>query len=164
MRDRLSQPSRQVAIIIPCYNEGLTIGKVVQDLRSLPDGVVFVYDNTSQDDTADRACEAGATVQIERHRGKGNVVRRMFADIDADVYVLADGDDTYDPSYAAVAVSKLLEEGLDFINVARQPSAPSAYRFGHAFGNKLLSNLVRVIFGNEFNECCQVSRYFCAGS
>jgi hypothetical protein len=76
----------------------------------------------------------------------------MFADIDADVYVLVDGDDAYDPSSAAAAVSKLLEEGLDFINVARRPLAPNAYRFGHAFGNKLLSNLVPVMFGNEFND------------
>ena len=153
MRDQLSQSSRQLAIIIPCYNESLTIGKVVRDFRSvLPHGVVFVYDNNSQDDTASRAREAGAIVQIERHRGKGNVVRRMFAEIDADVYVLVDGDDTYDPASAAIAVSKLLEEGLDFINVARQPLVTSAYRFGHAFGNKLLTSLVRIIFGSEFND------------
>jgi glycosyltransferase involved in cell wall biosynthesis len=142
-----------VAVLVPCYNEEITIGKVVADFRAaLPDATIYVYDNNSRDNTIDVAQRAGAVVRKELRQGKGNVVRRMFADIEADVYVLVDGDDTYDASASEVLVKRLVEERLDFINAMRVSAAKDAYRAGHRFGNWLLTGLVRQIFGRQFND------------
>ena len=146
-------PAVTVAVLVPCYNEEITIGKVVADFRSaLPAATVYVYDNNSVDDTVKVAQKAGAVVRRELRQGKGNVVRRMFADIDADVYVLVDGDDTYDAAASAALVKRLIEERLDFINAMRVSTAKNAYRAGHRFGNWLLTALVRQIFGRQFND------------
>ena len=142
-----------VAVLVPCYNEEITIGKVVADFRAaLPDATIYVYDNNSRDNTIDVAQRAGAVVRKELRQGKGNVVRRMFADIEADVYVLVDGDDTYDASASEVLVKRLVEERLDFVNAMRVSAAKDAYRAGHRFGNWLLTGLVRQIFGRQFND------------
>jgi glycosyltransferase involved in cell wall biosynthesis len=142
-----------VAVLVPCYNEEITIGKVVADFRAaLSDATIYVYDNNSRDNTIDVAQRAGAVVRKELRQGKGNVVRRMFADIEADVYVLVDGDDTYDASASEVLVKRLVEERLDFINAMRVSAAKDAYRAGHRFGNWLLTGLVRQIFGRQFND------------
>jgi glycosyltransferase involved in cell wall biosynthesis len=142
-----------VAVLVPCYNEEITIGKVVADFRAaLPDATIYVYDNNSRDNTIDVAQRAGAVVRKELRQGKGNVVRRMFADIEADVYVLVDGDDTYDASASEMLVKRLVEERLDFINAMRVSTAKDAFRAGHRFGNRLLTGLVRQIFGRQFND------------
>ncbi len=142
-----------VAVLVPCYNEEITIEKVVADFRAaLPEAIVYVYDNNSRDNTVDLARKAGAVVRKELRQGKGNVVRRMFADIEADVYVLVDGDDTYDAAAARMLVDQLVQERLDFINAMRVSSAKDAYRAGHRFGNWLLTGLVRQIFGRQFND------------
>jgi glycosyltransferase involved in cell wall biosynthesis len=142
-----------LVVVIPCYNEELTIGKVVSDFRQhLPTATVYVYDNNSSDNTAAIARAAGAVVRSERRQGKGHVVQRMFADIDADVYVMVDGDDTYDASFAPELVRRLLTEGLDFVNGSRVSNHAASYRPGHRFGNKLLSRLVANIFGSQFTD------------
>ena len=142
-----------VAVLVPCYNEEITIGKVVADFRAaLSDATIYVYDNNSRDNTIDAAQRAGAIVRKELRQGKGNVVRRMFADIEADVYVLVDGDDTYDAAASEGLVKRLVEERLDFINAMRVSTAKDAYRAGHRFGNWLLTGLVRQIFGRQFND------------
>jgi glycosyltransferase involved in cell wall biosynthesis len=143
----------KIVILIPCYNEEITIGKVVAEFRAaLPSAKIFVYDNNSSDRTSEEAQKAGAVVRKESRQGKGNVVRRMFADIEADVYVLVDGDDTYDAAASTALVSRLVEERLDFINGMRISTAKDAYRAGHRFGNRLLTGLVRQIFGRQFND------------
>jgi glycosyltransferase involved in cell wall biosynthesis len=142
-----------IAVLIPCYNEEITIGKVVADFRAtLPGATVYVYDNNSHDNTSEVARNAGAVVRKEGRQGKGNVVRRMFADIEADVYVLVDGDDTYEAAASAALVDQLIDERLDFINGMRVSTARDAYRAGHRFGNWLLTGLVRQIFGRQFND------------
>ncbi|WP_291691927.1 glycosyltransferase family 2 protein [Bradyrhizobium sp.] len=142
-----------VAVLIPCYNEEITIGTVVADFRAaLPTATIFVYDNNSRDQTIEVARQAGAVVRRETRQGKGNVVRRMFADIEADVYVLVDGDDTYDAAASAGLVDRLVEERLDFINAMRISTEKDAYRTGHRFGNWLLTGLVSQIFGRQFND------------
>jgi glycosyltransferase involved in cell wall biosynthesis len=142
-----------IAVLVPCYNEEITIGKVVTDFRSaLPAADIYVYDNNSKDRTSDVARTAGAIVRQEARQGKGNVVRRMFADIEADVYVLVDGDDTYDAAVAGQLVERLIDDQLDFINGMRVSTAEAAYRAGHRFGNWLLTGLVREIFGRQFND------------
>jgi hypothetical protein len=142
-----------IAVLVPCYNEEITIEKVVADFRAaLPEATVYVYDNNSRDSTIEVARKAGAVVRKEPRQGKGNVVRRMFADIEADVYVLVDGDDTYDAAASRMLVDQLVEERLDFINAMRVSTAKDAYRAGHRFGNWLLTGLVRQIFGRQFND------------
>ena len=142
-----------IAVLVPCYNEEITIEKVVADFRAaLPEATVYVYDNNSRDSTIEVARKAGAVVRKESRQGKGNVVRRMFADIEADVYVLVDGDDTYDAAASRMLVDQLVEERLDFINAMRVSTAKNAYRAGHRFGNWLLTGLVRQIFGRQFND------------
>ena len=142
-----------IAVLVPCYNEEITIEKVVADFRAaLPEATVYVYDNNSRDNTIEVARKAGAVVRKESRQGKGNVVRRMFADIEADVYVLVDGDDTYDAAASRMLVDQLVEERLDFINAMRVSTAKDAYRAGHRFGNWLLTGLVRQIFGRQFND------------
>src|SRR5262245_1072419 len=153
VRDQRLMQDYSIAVLIPCYNEEITIGKVVTDFRAtLPGATVYVYDNNSHDNTSEAARNAGAVVRKEGRQGKGNVVRRMFADIEADVYVLVDGDDTYDASASAALVDQLIEERLDFINGMRASTARDAYRAGHRFGNWLLTALVRQIFGRQFSD------------
>ena len=142
-----------IAVLIPCYNEELTIPKVVRDFReALPRAVVYVYDNNSRDRTCDVARAAGAVIGFETLQGKGNVIRRMFADIEADIYVIVDGDDTYDAAAAPKLVSILLDRQLDVVNARRVSDAEDAYRAGHRFGNKLLSGIIRLIFGDRCRD------------
>jgi glycosyltransferase involved in cell wall biosynthesis len=143
----------RVAVILPCYNEALTIAAVVARARkAMPAATVHVYDNNSSDDTAKIAKAAGAVVANERYQGKGNVVRRMFADIDADIYVMVDGDDTYDLEAAPALITAMREQSLDFLNGSRVDSDTDAYRAGHRFGNRMLSGLVQWIFGHQFSD------------
>lgn len=154
------QSPPRIAVIIPCYNEGVTIAKTVADMQAaLPDGRVYVYDNNSRDNTIAEAMRAGAIVRVEKNQGKGSVVRRMFADIDADVYLMVDGDATYDAAHAPEFVKAILEDGYDFVNGARRSTLAKAYRPGHKFGNRLLTGLVRVIFGEVFTD--MLSGYKC---
>ncbi|MBI1210026.1 MAG: glycosyltransferase [Alphaproteobacteria bacterium] len=148
-----NKPATTVAVLVPCYNEAAAIGKVVADFRRLlPRARVYVYDNNSTDDTADAAARAGAIVRTERQQGKGNVVRRMFADIDADVYVLVDGDDTYEAAAAPRMIERLVLDRLDMITGVRHEVAKEAYRRGHRFGNWMLTSLVRWIFGADVGD------------
>jgi len=143
----------KIAVLIPCYNEEAAIGKVVSDFRRvLPDATIYVYDNNSRDRTVEVARAAGAIVRNEALQGKGNVVRRMFADIEADVYVLIDGDDTYDAASAPKMIEALLREPLDMVNGARVTDIAKAYRPGHRFGNWLLTSMVAWTFGNRFHD------------
>ncbi len=160
--DRLSRPDGfSIAVLIPCYNEELAIAKVVADFRaSLPDAAVLVYDNNSSDRTRQAALAAGAAVRSEDLQGKGHVVRRMFADVDADIYVLVDGDDTYDPAAAPVMVRQLIENQLDMVTAVRLPSERAAYRAGHRLGNRLLNFLVCQVFGNRVSDMLSGYRVF----
>lgn len=138
----------RIAVLVPCYNEALTIAGVVERFRAaLPEALIYVYDNNSSDGTSEVARQAGALVRTERRQGKGNVVRRMFADIEADIYVMVDGDDTYDALAARRLVEELQAGPYDMVNVARAAENEGAYRAGHALGNKLLTGLVQRIFG-----------------
>ena len=150
-----------IAVLIPCHNEEAAIAKVVRDFRSaLPTATVFVYDNNSTDRTMAVAAEAGAVVRSEPLQGKGNVVRRMFADIEADAYVLVDGDDTYDADSAPRLINLLLDDNLDLVNGARVASAQAAYRPGHRFGNALLTGVVAQVFGNRLTDMLSGYRVF----
>jgi glycosyltransferase involved in cell wall biosynthesis len=143
----------RIAVLIPCYNEAAAIGGVVRDFAAaLPEATVYVYDNNSRDATRERAAQAGAIVRFETHQGKGNVVRRMFADIEAEVYVLVDGDGTYDAPSARAMVDLLLQNSLDMVNGARMPVAAGAFRPGHVFGNRLLTGTVAAIFGDRLRD------------
>ncbi len=142
-----------IAVMIPCYNEEAAIPKVVADFRrALPQAMIYVYDNNSQDRTAEVARAASAIVRTELLQGKGNVVRRMFSDIEADIYVLVDGDDTYDAASAPKMVQALLNGPLDMVNGSRITTIEKAYRPGHRFGNWLLTGMVAWIFGNRFTD------------
>jgi glycosyltransferase involved in cell wall biosynthesis len=155
------QETPSVAVLVPCLNEGLTIGDVVRGFQAaLPHAVVYVYDNNSTDDTAERAREAGAVVRRETLRGKGNVVRRMFADIEADAYVLVDGDGTYDATVAGQAVDMLFAEDADVVHGVRISDQQEAYRLGHRFGNALLTGLVRWLFASTFSDMLSGYRVF----
>jgi glycosyltransferase involved in cell wall biosynthesis len=143
----------QVVVMIPCLNEQAAIASVVADFRAaLPDAVIFVYDNGSTDSTVEVALQAGAIVRRESLRGKGHVMRRMFADIEADVYVLVDGDDTYDAASAPALIARLQADCLDMVNGAREEKSELAYRAGHRFGNRLLTGLVAWFFGERFDD------------
>ena len=143
----------RIAVLIPCYNEAVAIKAVVTDFRRhLPEAIVYVYDNNSSDNTADIAAAAGAQVRRERRQGKGHVMRRMFADIDADIYVMVDGDDTYDAASAPALVARLREGPFDLVNGARVETGEAAYRSGHRFGNWLLTTLVTEIFGTASRD------------
>ncbi len=151
----------EIAVLVPCYNEEIAIPRVVEDFRkALPSAKIYVYDNASTDRTAEVAARAGAIVGHEPFPGKGNVMRRMFSDIDADIYVLVDGDDTYDAQAAPDLVRALLDRQLDMVNGARVTSIKEAYRFGHRFGNRLLTGLVQVIFGKQFDDMLSGYRVF----
>ena len=151
----------QVAVLVPCYNEAVTIAKVVADFRrALPQATVYVYDNNSKDRTLEVALAAGAMVRRERRQGKGRVVRRMFADIEADVYVLVDGDDTYEAADAVAMVQMLADEQLDMVTGTRVTDIKAAYRPGHRFGNVMLTGLVRQIFGHGVTDMLSGYRVF----
>jgi glycosyltransferase involved in cell wall biosynthesis len=151
----------RIAVLVPCYNEALTIAQVVRDFaRQLPGSIVYVFDNNSKDDTKAVARAAGAIVRSVSYQGKGNVIRRMFADIEADVYVLVDGDGTYDAGAAPLLVEKLLEEGLDMVVGTRVSNEDAAYRKGHRFGNVLLTRCAATIFGRTFTDMLSGYRVF----
>lgn len=150
-----------VAVLIPCRNEGRSIGTVVTSFRAeLPTSTIFVYDNNSTDDTVARARSAGANVRHETKQGKGNVVRRMFADIDADIYVLVDGDDTYDASSVTLMIALMIDSQLDMVNATRITDSAAAFRRGHRFGNALLSGMVARIFGRDIKDMLSGYRVF----
>jgi glycosyltransferase involved in cell wall biosynthesis len=143
-----------IAAIVPCYNEEAAVGKVVSDLqRAVPEATIYVYDNLSTDHTAAVAAAAGAVVRTEPRRGKGNVVRRAFADIDADIYILIDGDDTYDADAAPAMIAALRDGPLDHVlGVRQQTTAESAYRPGHEAGNQMFNRLVGFLFGEPVTD------------
>jgi glycosyltransferase involved in cell wall biosynthesis len=156
----LQRPKR-VAVLVPCFNEEAAIARVVGDFRkALPGATVYVYDNNSTDRTAAVARDAGAVVRSETRQGKGNVVRRMFADIEADVYVLVDGDATYDAASAPRMVGRLVAERLDMVVGRRLEQSCGAYRFGHRFGNRLLSGFLAAVFGRAFADILSGYRVF----
>lgn len=151
----------RIAVLIPCYNEALTIAAIVRDFGTcLPGADIYVFDNNSSDNTLQIAREAGAHVREVPHQGKGNVIRRMFADIEADIYIMVDGDDTYDSSVAPQLVEKLIANGLDMVVGARVSTEQEAYRFGHRFGNLLLTRCVALLFGRTFTDMLSGYRVF----
>ncbi len=150
-----------IAVLIPCYNEAVAIPKVVADFRAaLPHALIYVYDNNSTDDTVSVARAAGAIVRTETQQGKGHVVRRMFADVEADLYVLADGDDTYEAAAAPEMIRVLVDNQLDMVNGVRVTQVEAAYRHGHKFGNKVLTGMVRAIFGDRVQDMLSGYRVF----
>lgn len=143
----------RVAVIVPCYNEAAAVASVVAGFRAaIPEASIHVFDNASSDGTGAAARAAGADVTLVRHRGKGNVVRRMFADVDADIYVMADGDGTYDAGAARRLVDTLLDDRLDVVVGTRTAPADKAERFGHRFGNRALTGAVARVFGDGFTD------------
>jgi glycosyltransferase involved in cell wall biosynthesis len=157
--DSLQSP--RIAVILPCYNEEAAIAATVEGFRAaLPMATIYVYDNNSQDRTRELAAKVGAVVRTERQQGKGHVVRRMFADIDADIYVMADGDLTYDPTAAPAMVDMLVAEQLDMVVGTRRHEAKHAYRGGHVLGNRLFTGLLAGLFGRSFNDIFSGYRLF----
>jgi glycosyltransferase involved in cell wall biosynthesis len=150
-----------VAVLVPCYNEATAIAKVVDDFRiALPGATIFVFDNNSTDDTAAAARAAGAEVFQEKHQGKGFVVRRMFTDVEADIYVLVDGDATYDAPSALAMIERLLKDRLDMVVGNRVDREAAAYRAGHRAGNWLLTSFVAAVFGSTFKDMLSGYRVF----
>ncbi|RYD50205.1 MAG: glycosyltransferase [Sphingomonadales bacterium] len=155
----LAEP--RIAVLLPCYNEEAAIAQTVAGFRAaLPAATIYVYDNNSRDRTMEVARAAGAVVRSERMQGKGNVVRRMFADIEADIYVMADGDATYDPDAAAAMVARVSEEGLDMIVGTRVHEAAEAYRRGHVLGNRMMTGILARLFGRSFTDIFSGYRVF----
>jgi glycosyltransferase involved in cell wall biosynthesis len=153
--------SLKIAVLLPCYNEEAAIGATVAGFKAaLPDATIYVYDNNSRDRTREVAAKAGAVVRTERQQGKGHVVRRMFADIDADVYVMADGDLTYDPAASPAMVDMLLPEQLDMVVGTRRHEAKDAYRGGHVIGNRVFTGLLSGLFGRSFSDIFSGYRVF----
>ena len=153
--------SCQIAVVIPCYNEETAIAKVVKDFRAaLPTADIYVYDNNSSDRTTEVARAAGAVVRRETHQGKGNVVKRMFTDVEADIYVLVDGDATYDAPSVRGMIARLLDERLDMVVGVRISQEQTAYRRGHRTGNWLLTAFVANVFGHAFNDILSGYRVF----
>ncbi|KQW43208.1 MULTISPECIES: glycosyltransferase family 2 protein [unclassified Roseateles] len=151
----------RVAVLVPCYNEEAAISQVIADFRSaLPQASIYVYDNNSKDGTQAVATQAGANVRVERRQGKGNVVRRMFADIEADAYILVDGDATYDAASAPRMLQTLLDEQLDMVVGCRVHTQMEAYRPGHVFGNAMLTGFVAKLFGRSFTDILSGYRVF----
>jgi glycosyltransferase involved in cell wall biosynthesis len=151
----------KIAVLVPCYNEEAAIATVVKDFRAaLPGAVIYVYDNNSKDQTAARAAEAGGVVRNESRQGKGNVVRRMFADIEADIYVLVDGDDTYDAGAAPRMISQMIGEGADLLTARRIHTDAAAYRPGHVLGNRLLTGLTSLLFNVHLSDMLSGYRIF----
>ena len=157
----MTAASPRIAVLVPCYNEEAAVAAVVKGFRqALPAAQIHVYDNNSKDRTADVAREAGAEVRSERRQGKGHVVRRMFADIDADVYVLVDGDATYDAPSAPRMIEKLLAEHLDMVVGLRVDQEQAAYRRGHRTGNYMLTSFLSSVFGQAFKDILSGYRVF----
>ena len=159
----MNNPQQQprIAVLLPCYNEEAAIAATVAGFKAaLPGATIYVYDNNSRDKTREVAARAGAVVRTERQQGKGNVVRRMFADVDADVYLMADGDLTYDPAAAPTMVDMLLAEQLDMVVGARVHEAKEAYRGGHVLGNKVFTGLLSGLFGRSFTDIFSGYRVF----
>lgn len=153
--------AQKTAVIIPCYNEGKAIAKVVKDFKKvLPEAEIYVYDNSSDDDTAAQARRAGAIVRREPRQGKGNVVRRMFADIEADIYVMSDGDETYDIKKTPLLVKELRENNLDMVIGSRKEVDLAAYRVGHRSGNLILTKLVQHFFAYRLEDMLSGFRVF----
>lgn len=151
----------RIAVLLPCYNEEAAIRQTVEGFRAaLPSAEIYVYDNNSADRTCQVAAEAGAIVRSEKMQGKGNVVRRMFADVEADVYVMADGDATYDAAAAPEMVRRLVDEQLDMVVGARQSEIEEAYRRGHRLGNQLFTGLLASLFGRTFTDIFSGYRVF----
>jgi len=151
----------RIAVLLPCYNEEAAIQQTVAGFRAaLPEAAIYVYDNNSTDRTCAVAAKAGAIVRREKMQGKGHVVRRMFADVDADVYVMADGDATYDAAVAPELVRRLVEEQLDMVVGARQSEVEEAYRRGHKLGNRLFTGLLASLFGRTFTDVFSGYRVF----
>jgi glycosyltransferase involved in cell wall biosynthesis len=151
----------KIAVLLPCYNEAAAIGQTVADFRAaLPMAEIYVYDNNSTDATAAVARDAGAIVRTERMQGKGHVVRRMFADVDADIYVMADGDATYEAAAAPELIALLRTEQLDMVVGARKSEVEAAYRRGHRLGNRLLTGMLAWLFGRSFTDILSGYRVF----
>jgi glycosyltransferase involved in cell wall biosynthesis len=151
----------RVAVMLPCFNEEAAIAATVRGFRdALAGATVYVYDNNSRDRTRQVAAEAGAVVRSEKQQGKGNVVRRMFADVDADVYVMADGDLTYDPAAAPAMVEMLLADQLDMVVGTRRHEVKDAYRGGHVLGNRVFTGLLSGLFGRSFSDIFSGYRVF----
>ena len=158
---RPEQRSCRIAVLIPCRNEAASIGRVVEDFRAaLPNADIHVCDNQSSDDTAAIAAESGAIVHHERLTGKGNAVRRLFSDVEAEIYVLVDGDDTYDHAVARKMIEMLQRERLDMVVGSRVASSQAAYRTGHRLGNYALTKIVRVVFGDRITDMLSGYRVF----
>lgn len=151
----------RIAVAIPCYNEAVTIEKVINDFRTaLPEADIYVFDNNSTDDTAEIARQAGAIVRSETQQGKGHVVRRIFADVEADIYIMADGDDTYDATLAPSLVELLQKNHVDMVVGTRAGVTEDAGRGGHAFGNALFNRFYRMLFGDKFSDIFSGYRVF----
>jgi len=151
----------RIAVLLPCYNEEAAIAQTVAGFRAaLPSAAIYVYDNNSKDRTIEVARGAGAVVRSERMQGKGNVVRRMFADVDADIYVMADGDATYDAEAAPQLVRRLIDEQLDMVVGSRVTQHDAAYRRGHVMGNRLLTGMLAKLFGRSFTDILSGYRVF----
>src|SRR5580765_2745368 len=151
----------RIAVLVPCYNEEAAIATVVHDFRaSLPAATIYVYDNNSKDQTVARAREAGAVVRGENRQGKGNVVRRMFADIEADIYVLVDGDDTYDAGASPRMITRMIADGADLLTGRRIHTDAAAYRPGHVLGNRMLTGLTALLFNVHLSDMLSGYRIF----
>lgn len=157
----MSSPSMRIAVLVPCYNEEAAVAAVVRDFKqALPTATVYVYDNNSKDRTIEVARAAGAEVRSERRQGKGHVVRRMFADVDADIYVLVDGDATYDAPSAPRMIERLVAEHLDMVVGLRIDQEQAAYRMGHRTGNWMLTRFLAEVFGQAFKDILSGYRVF----
>ena len=157
----LTALNRKIAVLIPCYNEEQTVSQVIKDCQKyLPQADIYVYDNNSTDNTAAVAAKAGAIVRSENRQGKGNVVRRMFSDIDADIYVMTDGDATYDISAVPALIQTLEDEKLDMVIGARTETDEACYRSGHRFGNRLLTKIVELFLRHKLNDMLSGLRVF----
>lgn len=154
-------PALRIAVLLPCYNEAKAIAQTVKAFASaLPSATVYVYDNNSIDGSREIAANAGAIVRSVRQQGKGHVVRRMFADVEADIYIMADGDATYDAASAPEMVADMLRDNLDMVVGARKSEIEAAYRRGHRLGNQLLTGLLRYLFGRSFTDILSGYRVF----
>jgi glycosyltransferase involved in cell wall biosynthesis len=159
--DAVPPAAGRVAVLVPCYNEAAAIATVIADFRAaLPQAAIYVYDNNSTDNTVEVARGAGAQVRRETHQGKGNVVRRMFSDVDADIYVLVDGDATYDAPSARAMIARLLDDRLDMVVARRVQQDAAAYRLGHQTGNRLLTGFVASVFRATFTDILSGYRVF----
>src|ERR1700692_2585983 len=157
----MTSSSMRIAVLVPCFNEEAAVATVVADFRkALPTAEIFVYDNNSSDRTVAVARAAGAEVRSERRQGKGHVVRRMFADIDADIYVLVDGDATYDAASAPRMIDTLVSDHLDMVVGFRVDQAEAAYRPGHRTGNWVLTSFLSAVFGQAFKDILSGYRVF----